>query len=174
VLRVIVGEEDASRRAAPSVAGSGDATAEIVLETNVDDLSPELASYVLERLLGEGAQDAWLTPIVMKKGRPGVTISVLCGPARADDLRALLFRETGTLGVRASRVDKRALDREHITVATRHGSVRVKVGSMDGSPVSVAPEYEDCARVAREAGVPLRDVFDEATRLARSETGLLA
>jgi pyridinium-3,5-bisthiocarboxylic acid mononucleotide nickel chelatase len=174
VLRVIVGEEDASQLAAPYVAGSGDATAEVVLETNVDDMSPELASYVLERLLGEGAQDAWLTPIVMKKGRPTLTISVLCGPARADDLRALLFRETGTLGVRASRVDKRALDREHITVATRHGSVRVKVGSMDGSPVSVAPEYEDCARVAREAAVPLRDVFDEATRLARSETGLLA
>jgi uncharacterized protein (DUF111 family) len=110
----------------------------------------------------------------MKKGRSAVTISVLCGPDHADDLRALLFRETGTLGVRTSRVEKRALDREHITVATRHGSVRVKVGSLAGSTVSVSPEYEDCARVALEASVPLKEVFDEAIRLARAETGLRA
>jgi pyridinium-3,5-bisthiocarboxylic acid mononucleotide nickel chelatase len=175
VLRVIVGEEDASQRAATAAASTaGDLTSEFVLETNVDDLSPELAAYVLERLLAHGAQDAWLTPIVMKKGRPAVTVSVLCAPDRADELREVLFRETGTLGVRASRVEKQALDREHITVPTRHGSVRVKVGSLRGSPVSVSPEYEDCARVAREAGVPLRDVFDEATRLARAQAGLHA
>jgi pyridinium-3,5-bisthiocarboxylic acid mononucleotide nickel chelatase len=175
VLRVIVGEEDASQRAATAAASTaGDLTSEFVLETNVDDLSPELAAYVLERLLAQGAQDAWLTPIVMKKGRPAVTVSVLCAPDRADELREVLFRETGTLGVRASRVEKQALDREHITVPTRHGSVRVKVGSLRGSPVSVSPEYEDCARVAREAGVPLRDVFDEATRLARAQAGLHA
>jgi pyridinium-3,5-bisthiocarboxylic acid mononucleotide nickel chelatase len=175
VLRVIVGEEDASQRAATAAASTaGDLASEFVLETNVDDLSPELAAYVLERLLAQGAQDAWLTPIVMKKGRLAVTVSVLCAPDRADELREVLFRETGTLGVRASRVEKQALDREHITVPTRHGSVRVKVGSLRGSPVSVSPEYEDCARVAREAGVPLRDVFDEATRLARAQAGLHA
>ncbi len=175
VLRVIVGEEDTSQRAVPAVPlATDDVTAEVVLETNVDDLSPELVAYVLERLLAEGAQDAWLTPIIMKKGRPAVTISVLCGPDHADDLRALLFRETGTLGVRTSRVEKRALDREHITVATRHGSVRVKVGSLAGSTMSVSPEYEDCARVALEASVPLKEVFDEAIRLARVETGLRA
>jgi uncharacterized protein (TIGR00299 family) protein len=175
VLRVIVGEEDTSRRAVPAAPlATDDVSAEVVLETNVDDLSPELVAYVLERLLAGGAQDAWLTPIIMKKGRPAVTISVLCGPDHADDLRALLFRETGTLGVRTSRVEKRALDREHITVATRHGSVRVKVGSLAGSTVSVSPEYEDCARVALEASVPLKEVFDEATRLARAETGLRA
>lgn len=175
VLRVIVGEEDTSQRAVPAAPrATDDVSAEVVLETNVDDLSPELVAYVLERLLAEGAQDAWLTPIIMKKGRPAVTISVLCGPDHADDLRALLFRETGTLGVRTSRVEKRALDREHITVATRHGSVRVKVGSLAGSTVSVSPEYEDCARVALEASVPLKEVFDEAIRLARAETGLRA
>jgi uncharacterized protein (TIGR00299 family) protein len=175
VLRVIVGEEDTSQWAVPAAPlATDDVSAEVVLETNVDDLSPELVAYVLERLLAEGAQDAWLTPIIMKKGRPAVTISVLCGPDHADDLRALLFRETGTLGVRTSRVEKRALDREHITVATRHGSVRVKVGSLAGSTVSVSPEYEDCARVALEASVPLKEVFDEAIRLARAETGLRA
>jgi uncharacterized protein (DUF111 family) len=170
VLRVIVGEEDTAHRAAPAVPlDRGEASTEVVLETNVDDLAPEVAAYALERLLSAGAQDAWLTPIVMKKGRAAVTISVLCGADREDELRALLFRETGTLGVRSSRVDKRALAREEVTVATRYGSVGVKVGTLDGEPVSVAPEYEDCARVARETGVPLREIYEEALRLGRVE-----
>jgi uncharacterized protein (TIGR00299 family) protein len=170
VLRVIVGEEDTAHRAPPAVPPDpGETTTEVVLETNVDDLAPEVAAYALERLLAAGAQDAWLTPIVMKKGRAAVTISVLCGADREDELRTLLFRETGTLGVRSSRVDKRALAREEVTVATRYGSVGVKVGTLDGEPVSIAPEYEDCARVARETGVPLRDIYEEALRLARAE-----
>jgi uncharacterized protein (TIGR00299 family) protein len=172
VLRVIVGEEDTSQRAMPAMSADPDAaTTEVMLETNVDDLAPEIAAYALERLLAAGAQDAWLTPIVMKKGRAAVTISVLCGADREDDLRALLFRETGTLGVRTSRVDKRSLQREHLSVATPHGSVRVKVGTLDGEAVSVAPEFEDCARVAREADVPLREVYEQALRLARAELG---
>jgi uncharacterized protein (TIGR00299 family) protein len=170
VLRVIVGEEDTRHRAVPvEWPDTGETSTEVVLETNVDDLAPELAAYVLEQLLAEGAQDAWLTPIVMKKGRSAVTISVLCAPARADALRDLLFRETGTLGIRATRVDKRALARESITVATRHGSVSVKIGVLGDRPVSIAPEFDDCARVAREAGVPLREVYDDAARLARDE-----
>ncbi len=170
VLRVIIGAEDASRRETPPMEDDRRAVAtEVVLETNVDDVSPEIAAYTLERLLTAGAQDAWLTPIVMKKGRSAVTLSVLCGTDRERDLRDLLFRETGTLGVRTSRVERQALDREHITVGTAHGSVRVKVGSIGASPVSVAPEFEDCARVAREASVPLREIYDEALRLAREE-----
>jgi uncharacterized protein (TIGR00299 family) protein len=172
VLRVIVGEEDTSQRAVPAVQPApGESTTQVVLETNVDDLAPEVAAYALERLLAAGALDAWLTPIVMKKGRAAVTISVLCDAEREDDLRALLFRETGTLGVRASRVERRALAREHVTVATRYGSVAVKIGSLDGEAVSVAPEYEECARVARETGVPLREIYEEALRLARAELG---
>jgi uncharacterized protein (TIGR00299 family) protein len=164
VLRVLVGEEDPKGRGdrrTPSAAS------ELILETNVDDLNPELYSYVLERLFEAGAQDAWLTPIVMKKGRPAVTITVLCAPLKQDAIRQVLFRETGTLGVRSAAVDKQALEREWIQVSTRHGGVRVKVGLLDGRPVTLAPEYEDCARVAREAGVPARDVYEDATRLAR-------
>jgi uncharacterized protein (DUF111 family) len=138
-----------------------------VLETNVDDLSPELAAHVIEQLLAAGAQDAWLTPIVMKKGRPAVTVSVLSGSGRAEALRQLLFRETGTLGVRSHVVDKRTLEREWVEVKTSAGGVRVKVGRLEGRPVSVAPEYEDCARIARDAGVPAREVYDEAVRMAR-------
>jgi uncharacterized protein (DUF111 family) len=103
----------------------------------------------------------------MKKGRPAVAVSVLVSPQREEAIRQVLFRETGTLGVRTSAVDKRALEREWVEVATRHGLVRVKIGVLDGVAITVAPEFEDCARVAREAGVAARDVYEEATRLAR-------
>jgi uncharacterized protein (TIGR00299 family) protein len=162
VLRVLIGEADPS-----AAAGERAPTGELLIETNVDDLSPELAGFVLERLLEAGAQDAWFTPIVMKKGRSAVTISVLCSPSRQDAIRQVLFRETGTLGLRSSAVDKHALDREWIAVETSHGRVRVKVGRLEGLVVTVAPEYEDCAAAARGSGAAARDVFEEAVRLAR-------
>jgi uncharacterized protein (TIGR00299 family) protein len=167
VLRVLVGEW--AHRADEPEAGSD--TEEVVLATNVDDLNPELYEYVLDRLLSAGAQDAWLVPIVMKKGRPAVTVQVLCAPEQADGMRAILFRETGTLGVRASSVYKRALAREIVQVETRHGAVAVKVGTLDGRAVTVAPEFEDCVRVARETGVAAREVYEEAVRIAREEIG---
>jgi uncharacterized protein (TIGR00299 family) protein len=164
VVRVFVGTEaSAAARDRDPAAGAG----EVVLATNVDDLNPEMYGYVLERLLEGGAQDAWLTPIVMKKGRPAVTVSVLCPGAAEPALRRILFRETGTLGVRSTPVNKVALDREWLKVETSAGTVAVKIGLMDGHPVTVAPEFEDCARAAREHGVPARDVYEEALRLAR-------
>ncbi len=165
VLRVLIGEDTGE---GTSLAAERPASGDLVLETNVDDLNPELYEYVLERLFAAGAQDAWLTPIVMKKSRPAVTISVLCSPQRQDMVRQVLFRETGTLGIRATTIDKRALDRDWIEVSTRHGPVRVKVGLLDGKPVTVAPEYEDCAKLARESGEPARDVYEEAAGLARA------
>jgi hypothetical protein len=164
VVRVVVGEAE---RDTVSPADETPLGTELVLETNVDDLNPELYSYVLERLFAAGAQDAWLTPIVMKKGRPAVTISVLVSPSRQEAVRQVLFREAGTLGIRASIVDKQMLEREWVEVTTQHGSVRVKIGRLEGNAVTVAPEFEDCVKVAREAGVPARDVYEEATRLAR-------
>lgn len=164
VLRVLIGEED--RDAVPPGTDTP-VGGELVFETNVDDLNPELYTYVLERLFDAGAQDAWLTPIVMKKGRPAVTISVLASPQRQEAIRQVLFRETGTLGIRTSAVDKRTLEREWIEVTTHHGIVRVKIGLMAGRAVTVAPEFEDCAQIARDAGIPARDVYEEATRLAR-------
>jgi pyridinium-3,5-bisthiocarboxylic acid mononucleotide nickel chelatase len=165
VLRIMAGEE---LTAAEPRAG-GPAAGEVVLETNIDELNPELYEYVMERLFTAGAQDAWLIPIVMKKGSPGVTVSILCESSREPSIRQVLFQETGTLGVRSSPVIKHALDREELKVETRHGSVVVVVGFLDGRPVTVSPEFEDCIRVAREGGVPARDVHEEATRLAREE-----
>ncbi len=168
ILRVLVGtEEEGHRTPTPDQQTGGD----VVVETNIDDLNPELYEYVLERLFAAGAQDAWLTPIVMKKSRPAVTVSVLCAADRAEAIRGVLFRETGTLGVRATPVSKEALERELVKVETSHGPVAVKVGFLEGRAVSVAPEFEDCARAAREAGVPARDVYEEALRLAREELG---
>jgi len=164
LLRVLIGEDDP---AAGSDDSQAPASGETVLETNVDDLNPEFYPYVLERLLEAGAQDAWLTPIVMKKGRPAVTVSVLCSPARAEALRQVLFRETGTLGVRATEVDKTVLERDWLEVRTGFGAVRVKLGLLDGTVVTAAPEFEDCVKLAREAGVPARDVYADASRLAR-------
>ncbi|MEW6058573.1 MAG: nickel pincer cofactor biosynthesis protein LarC [Actinomycetota bacterium] len=167
VLRIIVG--DLEHLMDEPEAGS--TTEEIVLATNVDDLNPELYEYVLEQLLSAGAQDAWLTPIVMKKSRPAVTVHVLCAPERAEAAREILFRETGTLGVRATLVHKRALAREIHKVETRYGTVAVKIGTLDGRVVTVAPELDDCARVARETGIAARDVYEEAVRIARDELG---
>jgi hypothetical protein len=160
VLRVLIGEE---------VAASAPVVGELVLETNVDDLNPEVYNFVLERLLAAGAHDAWLTPIVMKKGRQAVKVSVLCSASEQEEIRRVLFRETGTLGVRATPVDERALERELIMTRTPYGTVRVRIGWLDGEAVSVAPEYEDCADAAREAEVPVREVYEEAARLGREE-----
>ncbi len=166
VLRVLIGEEESpiDRTTAPSVAPAG---SDVVLETNVDDLNPEMYEYVIERLLDAGAHDVWLQPIVMKKSRPAITVKVLCSPMGEEALRRVLFRETGTLGVRSAPVTKTALERNVVKVETKHGPVAVKIGMLDGVPLTVAPEYEDCAAVARAAGVPARDVREEAARLAR-------
>ncbi|MFL5799203.1 MAG: nickel pincer cofactor biosynthesis protein LarC [Actinomycetota bacterium] len=165
VVRVLVGIESDRRPHVPDASTTG----EVVISTNVDDLNPEMYEFVLERLLGAGAQDAWLTPIVMKKSRPAVMVSVLCTAAAEPDLRRILFRETGTLGVRSTPVSKFSLDRETLKVETTAGTIAVKVGLLDGHPVTVAPEFEDCARAARDSGIPARDVYEEALRLARDE-----
>ena len=163
LLRILVGPAESATQA------TANASEQLVLETNVDDLNPELYEYVLERVFAAGAQDAWLVPIVMKKGRPAITVRVLCAPDREAEMRQIIFRETGTLGIRSALVSKTTLDRDTLKVETTHGAVAVKIGMLDGRVVTVAPEYEDCARIAREAGVPAKDVYEEAVRLARRE-----
>ena len=163
LLRILVGAAESATEP------RANASEQLVLETNVDDLNPELYEYVLERVFAAGAQDAWLVPIVMKKGRPAVTIRVLCAPDREAEMRQIMFRETGTLGIRSASVSKTTLDRDTLKVETTHGAVAVKIGVLDGHVVTVAPEYEDCVRIAREAGVPAKDVFEQAVRMARRE-----
>jgi uncharacterized protein (TIGR00299 family) protein len=154
VLRLLVGE-----RATPDGAITETLTS---LETNVDDLNPEIYDYVMARLFDAGALDVFLSPIQMKKNRPATLVRVLCQPADADALMAILFAETSTLGVRQQLVTRHCLARRAHTVETPYGSVRVKVASLGDGQVKAAPEYEDCRRLAEASGVPLREVYRAA------------
>ncbi len=141
----------------------------VLLEANIDDMNPELYEYVIERLLDAGAQDAWVTPIVMKRGRPAATLSVLVGPGEEHAARDVLFAETTTLGMRRRPIEKWTVPREVVAVEVPGGSVRVKVArGPSGAVVGIAPEFSDCARLAREIGRPLKDVYADAQAAARA------
>ena len=137
----------------------------VVLEANLDDLSPQIIGYVADRLLAEGALDVFTTPVQMKKGRPGTLLTVLAKPQDEPRLREMLFRESSTLGVRSRREQRHILARRHESVQTPWGEVRIKIGSTGGTDSQLAPEYEDCRRIAAEHKVPLKTVMQEALRL---------
>jgi uncharacterized protein (TIGR00299 family) protein len=155
VLRVFVGTST------PVPAGATDTVT--VLETNLDDVPGELIGYCVERLFAAGALDVFTAPVQMKKTRPGVLLSVIAAPPTAPALEAILFREAGTFGVRRYAATRSKLEREAITVPTPWGRVRAKRG-WRGELEVVTPEYEDCARVARENDVPLREVYAAALK----------
>jgi uncharacterized protein (TIGR00299 family) protein len=133
-----------------------------VLETNLDDLPGEVVGYTMTRLMDAGALDAFVTPIQMKKNRPGVMLSVLCDEPRIPALEDVLFRETTTLGIRRYPVSRHKLKREAVAVDTPLGRVRGKLGWLGDRPPTFSPEYDDCARIAAERGLPLREVYDAA------------
>ena len=136
-----------------------------VLETQVDDTTGQALGYACEHLLAAGALDAYIVPIIMKKGRPGQLLTVLCRPRDADALETLLFAETSTFGLRRSETRRAKLAREHATVETRFGTIRIKLGQRSGRTVQAWPEYDDCVAAARTAGAPLREVQQEALRV---------
>jgi pyridinium-3,5-bisthiocarboxylic acid mononucleotide nickel chelatase len=159
VVRLVIGE----RRTAPAVP----AETAVLLESNVDDLDPRLWPGILEALLAGGASDAWLTPILMKKGRPAHTLSVLVASDLAAQARRIVFRETSTLGLRETTVGKRALDRRFLTVDVAGVPVAVKVGLLpDGTVTNVQPEWSDAHRAAAALGRPVKRVLAEATAAA--------
>lgn len=156
VVVSVPGGKPEMRRDPPS---DGDTV--MVIETNIDDMNPEVYGYLVDRLLEAGAKDAYLTPLVMKKGRPGVMVSVLADPSDAERLSAMLLAETTTLGVRIHRADRRKKVRGWATVDTAFGPVRVKVAG-EGASARAAPEYEDCARIARERPATILEVYAAA------------
>ena len=161
LLRLIVGEDSA-----PEPASAPDQEKIAILETVVDDSTPQLIAYVSEQLLQAGAWDVYRIPVQMKKGRSGVQITVLCHPDRLAALRDLLFRETTTIGAHWRIENKLALSREFAEVATPWGPVRIKIArSASGAVSNAAPEFEDCRRIAEQHGVPLKQVMLEAARL---------
>jgi uncharacterized protein (TIGR00299 family) protein len=162
-LRVWIGEPAGQAHSPAPTPDQGDQGDEVVeLACNLDDVTGEALGYAMERLLAEGALDAWFTPIQMKKNRPGVQVSVLARPEDAPALAALLLRETPTLGVRWQVLSRTKADREMRQVETPWGTVRVKVKLLAGKAVAVSPEYDDCARLAAQADVPLAEVMDAA------------
>ena len=166
VVRLTLGEADASALGS-SVAAFSVPTSEIVtvMEANLDDISPQVIGYLIDRALAEGALDVFSTPVQMKKTRPGLLVTVLCRPEDGDRLAELLFSETTTLGVRLRQEARQCLPRRHVHVQTPWGEVRVKLGSLRGEVTHYAPEYEDCRRIAIEHRIPLKTVMQEAVRL---------
>jgi uncharacterized protein (TIGR00299 family) protein len=158
VLRLIVGSEE-SRAAGERV---------VVLEAELDDMSPQLCGPLMDRLLAAGALDAFYTPIQMKKGRPGLLVSVIGEPARREALEEVLFAETTTLGVRRQEWERTMLDREVVPVDTPYGTVGVKVGRRGGRVYNVQPEFEDCRRASETAGVAVKEVWAAALAAARA------
>lgn len=156
VLRVLLGE---------AVVAAPRAEEMLVIETNIDDMSPELYEYAVARLFAAGAVDVTLVPAQMKKGRPAVILQVLAPPARRDDVAAVLFTETTTIGLRFHVVERLILAREIVDVDTPYGVVAVKVASGPAGRAA-APEYESCRAAAERHGVPLRRVYDAARRAA--------
>ena len=162
VLRVLVGEPSAS---------SAPAEGPLLLETNVDDLDPRIWPGVIAALLAAGASDAWLTPILMKKGRPAHTLSVLVRADRADVVRREIFAQTSTIGLREQRIGKSELERELTTVQVQGHQVAVKVARLDGEVLNVQPEFDDVVAAATALRRPVKTVLAEAAAAAR---GLLA
>jgi pyridinium-3,5-bisthiocarboxylic acid mononucleotide nickel chelatase len=156
VLRCFVGEASAVGVNLPVA----DETI-VQAETTIDDMSPQLYEPLMERLLAAGALDVFLTPVVMKRSRPGVVVTVLCEQARMDALADVLFQETSTIGVRWSEWKRRRLPREMVTLSTTYGPISFKVSRLAGRVVTVTPEFADVVRVAREKGLAVREVLDQ-------------
>lgn len=152
LARVLLGE----------TSGAGEATRIYVIEANVDDMSPEWAGYVNERLFEAGALDVTVMPVQMKKGRPGFTISVLASPDDREKLADLLLTETTTIGIRMYAAERRVLERTSREVETPYGVVNIKIASQNGTVRNAAPEYEDCRRIARDKNIPFKDVWQQA------------
>jgi|MudIll2142460700_1097286.scaffolds.fasta_scaffold10372_2 hypothetical protein len=155
VLRLMIGE----------LATPYEEDTSVVIETNIDDMNPQLYDHLIELLMAKGAHDVYLTPIIMKKGRPAILLSALTDATHSDALLDTIFRETTSIGVRIQEVERKKLSREILTVETAYGKVRVKISKQGDEVMTVTPEYEDCRRIAEEKQVPLKDIMEEAKRL---------
>ncbi len=161
VLRIVCGETAAH-------GGAGRDTVCLV-EANIDDMNPELYDAAIVALFAAGAVDAWLTPIQMKKGRPGITLAALVHPDGLDDVTRAIFEHTTTFGVRIGELSRHCLERDHVEVETRYGRIRVKVAKQEGRITTASPEHDDCRKAAETHDVPLKQVYQEALRQLEPE-----
>jgi pyridinium-3,5-bisthiocarboxylic acid mononucleotide nickel chelatase len=167
IVRAFLGEsitdEATSRSAHPNTIS--------VLETNIDDMNPEIYPHVLDGVISRGALDAFLVPTVGKKGRPAILLTLLCPTSLQDDLIAYLMRETTTLGVRYRQTSRATAERDWLEVETPWGSVRIKRARFEGVVVNLAPEFEDCRKLAKSSGAPLKEIINAATAAAKVQHG---
>ncbi|HAV65365.1 MAG TPA: nickel pincer cofactor biosynthesis protein LarC, partial [Verrucomicrobiales bacterium] len=164
VLRAVLGT---SAKSAPADARDWEIDTVAVLETNLDDVSPEVLGHVVQLGLAAGALDVFHTAVQMKKNRPGVLLTLLCSPDQADRFAELLLRETTAFGVRINHASRRKLKRESIEVETPMGKITVKLGRLNGKVIQLAPEYESCREAAAAAGCSLREVYAAAVRAVK-------
>jgi uncharacterized protein (TIGR00299 family) protein len=158
VLRILLGER------ADSAQGPGEGSRVVKIECEIDDMNPQLFGPLMEALTAAGALDVFYTPVQMKKTRPGTLVTVIAPPARRHALTDVLFRESTTIGIRYEEMSRTCLDREWETVETPYGSVRIKVARRDGHELNASPEFEDCARLAAQHGVPVKAVHEAAVK----------
>jgi uncharacterized protein (TIGR00299 family) protein len=156
LLRLIIGT---------SVVNSGKERV-LVVETNIDDMNPQFYDYVMEKLFNMKVKEVFLTPILMKKNRPATLLTVICPPEKLPSIISFLLRETTTLGLRWHEEERARADREVLILETRYGTIRFKVARWEGSVINLSPEYEDCKRLALKRKIPLKDVFEEAKKVA--------
>ncbi len=145
----------------------GGTEAVVQLETTIDDMSPQLYEPLMERLLEAGALDVFLTPVIMKRSRPGIVLTALAEPSKVSDLSTILFEESTTIGVRWTGYERSRLEREVVTISTTYGPVPFKLSRLGGKIVTVTPEFSEVARIAKEKGLPVREVLDQARTDAR-------
>ena len=156
LLRLIIGTSE-------SISGKEEV---VVIETNIDDMNPQFYDYVMERLLAMEVLEVFITPILMKKNRPGHLITIICSSEKLPSVTKFLLRETTTLGLRWHQEGRAKTDREILTQETKYGKIRFKLAKWEGKVVNLSPEYEDCKRLALAKRVPLKEVFEEAKRVA--------
>lgn len=138
----------------------------IVVETNIDDMNPQIYDYVMERLLAMEVLEVFITPILMKKNRPGHLLTVICSSEKLPAVTKFLLRETTTLGLRWHEEERAKAEREIVPLKTKYGRIRFKLARWEGKVINLSPEYEDCKRLATEKGIPLKEIFEEARKEA--------
>jgi uncharacterized protein (TIGR00299 family) protein len=136
----------------------------MIIETNIDDMNPQIYEYVMEKLLKAGALDVYLTQVIMKKGRPGVEMTVLCNEGQKETLMKIILRETSTIGLRFYEASRRILQRDIKSVDTKFGKVRVKISRLKDNVLKTMPEYEDCKKIAKKLDIPLIEVMKKIER----------
>ncbi len=166
VLRAILGSS-----ASTPTANDWETDTIAILETNIDDGNPEWLGHLVEKVMAAGALDVCQTPVLMKKNRPGVLLTILCEPEKADTFSEWILRNTSAFGVRRTLAERRKLRREFRTVSTPFGAVAIKIGSLNGGILQTAPEYESCKKLAEEKGVPIKTVYEAALAAVIAERG---